>query len=105
MFLSLGKQIKAVETKQRGENPTSRHFAIEFDPEAKGIRNAERDLQFGQVFRVTFRFSEPFRESEERLKAIGFVISREPVLPTWWTSHPVVSPLLTGWSAWPAAEP
>jgi monoamine oxidase len=79
--------------------------AIEFDPEPKCIRNAERELQFGQVYRVTFRFSEPFWESDERLKAIGFVISREPVFPTWWTSHPVISPLLTGWSAGPAAQP
>ncbi|HLK20703.1 MAG TPA: NAD(P)/FAD-dependent oxidoreductase [Bryobacteraceae bacterium] len=79
--------------------------AIAFDPEPKAIRDGARDLEFGQVYRVTFRFAEPFWESDERLKAIGFLISREPIFPTWWTTHPVISPLLTGWSAGPAAEP
>ena len=79
--------------------------AIVFDPEPKGIRNATRALEFGQVYRVTFRFEEPFWQTDERLKGIGFVISREQVFPTWWTSHPVLTPLLTGWSAGPAADP
>ena len=79
--------------------------AIVFDPEPKGIRNAMRTLEFGQVYRVTFRFEEPFWQTDERLKGIGFVISREQVFPTWWTSHPVLTPLLTGWSAGPTAEP
>jgi monoamine oxidase len=79
--------------------------AIVFDPEPKGVRNAMRALEFGQVYRVTFRFEEPFWQTDERLKGIGFVISREQVFPTWWTSHPVLTPLLTGWSAGPAADP
>jgi monoamine oxidase len=79
--------------------------AIDFDPEPKAIREAARALEFGQVYRVTFRFEEPFWETDDRLKGIGFVISREKLFPTWWTSHPIVSPLLTGWSAGPAAAP
>lgn len=79
--------------------------AIDFDPEPKAIRKAARALQFGQVYRVTFRFEEPFWETDERLKEIGFIISREKVFPTWWTTHPIVAPLLTAWSAGPAAEP
>jgi monoamine oxidase len=27
------------------------------------------------------------------------------VFPTWWTNHPILSPLITGWSAGPAADP
>lgn len=79
--------------------------AIQFDPEPKGVRKAARALEFGQVYRVTLRFDQPFWESDERLNGIGFIISRENVFPTWWTNHPILSPLITGWSAGPAADP
>jgi monoamine oxidase len=32
------------------------------------------------------------------------MLSREKLFPTWWTTYPVLAPVLTGWSAGPAGE-
>lgn len=79
--------------------------AILFDPEPSAILKAARALEFGQAFRITFRFAVPFWEEDERLNGAGFLLSREQLFPTWWTTHPVISPLLTGWTAGAAADP
>ncbi len=78
--------------------------AIGFDPEPTRNLRAARRLEFGQVYRVTLRFREPFWEDDERLRGAGFVISRDPGFFAWWTTHPVMSPILTGWMAGTAAE-
>ena len=78
--------------------------AIQFDPEPAGILKAARSLRLGQVYRVTFRFPSAFWEEDEKLKQAGFLISRDKRFFTWWTTHPVISPLLTGWMAGSAAE-
>src|SRR5439155_13074759 len=60
--------------------------------------------EFGQVYRVTFRFLSAFWEGDETLKRAGFVISKDKRFFTWWTTLPIVSPLLTGWTAGSAAD-
>ena len=78
--------------------------AIVFDPEPRSNLRAAAALRFGQVYRVTFRFREAFWEDDEKLKKAGFLISQDSRFFTWWTSHPVVAPLLTGWMAGSRAE-
>jgi monoamine oxidase len=78
--------------------------AIQFHPEPKEILHAARSLAFGQVFRITFRFTDIFWEENEQLQATGFFISKEKLFFTWWTTHPVISPLLTGWTGGSAAD-
>ncbi len=78
--------------------------AIRFDPEPAGALRAARQLQFGQVYRVTLRFREPFWEEDEKLKGAGFLISQDKQFFAWWTTHPVISPVLTAWMAGSAAE-
>jgi monoamine oxidase len=78
--------------------------AIQFDPEPKELLEAARTLEFGQVYRITFRFAEAFWEADERLQSVGFLISKEKLFSTWWTTHPVISPLLTAWTAGSAAD-
>lgn len=78
--------------------------AILFDPEPRGILKAAGSLQFGQVYRVTFRFSDAFWEEHEELKRAGFLVSKDKQFFTWWTTHPVITPLLTGWMAGSAAD-
>jgi monoamine oxidase len=34
---------------------------------------------------------------------LSFLFAGDPVMSTWWTAHPVVAPLLTGWAAGPRA--
>jgi len=79
--------------------------AIHFDPEPLAIRQAARSLEFGQVYRMTFRFRDPFWENDPRFRGTGFWLSHERLFPTWWTNHPVLTPTVTGWSAGPAADP
>lgn len=78
--------------------------AIQFDPEPKEVLEAARALEFGQVYRITFRFAEAFWEADERLQSVGFLISKEKLFSTWWTTYPVISPLLTAWTAGSAAD-
>jgi monoamine oxidase len=78
--------------------------AILFDPEPGDILKAAKSLRFGQVYRVTFRFRSAFWEDDEKLKSAGFLVSQEKQFFTWWTSHPIFSPLLTAWMAGSAAE-
>jgi monoamine oxidase len=78
---------------------------IRFDPEPTGILNAARELEFGQAVRVTLRFDRAFWEDHEKFAGAGFIFSDEPVFPTWWTTLPVVAPVITGWSAGPKADP
>jgi Flavin containing amine oxidoreductase len=73
--------------------------AIQFDPEPRRIFTAARSLRFGHAYRVTFRFPYAFWEDEEKLQRAGFLVSREKQFLTWWTTHPVLSPLLTAWTA------
>jgi monoamine oxidase len=79
--------------------------AIAFDPEPGEILAAAKSLAFGQVVRVTLRLHASFRERRQELSGAGFIFSEEPVFPTWWTTHPAPTPLITGWSAGPAAAP
>ncbi|MEI9976097.1 MAG: FAD-dependent oxidoreductase [Ignavibacteriota bacterium] len=77
--------------------------AIAFEPEPRPLR-AARSLKFGHVYRVTLRFREAFWEEDEKWKTVGFLTSLEKRFPTWWTMHPMVTPMLTAWMAGSAAE-
>jgi monoamine oxidase len=78
--------------------------AIRFDPEPTQILEAARALEFGQAVRVTLRFDRAFWEDDEKFAGASFIFSGEPVFPTWWTTLPVVAPVITGWSAGPKAD-
>jgi monoamine oxidase len=78
--------------------------AIRFEPEPGETLEAAGSLKFGDAYRVTFRFEDAFWEENEKFQRIGFLISTEKLFPTWWTTQPVVSPLLTGWTAGSAAD-
>jgi monoamine oxidase len=73
---------------------------LRFDPEPAEIFEAVRALRFGQAARVTFRFAHKFWEADERFRDAGFILSDEPVFPTWWTAETN----LVGWSAGPKAD-
>jgi monoamine oxidase len=77
---------------------------IHFDPEPAESLAAARSLEFGQVFRIVFRFREHFWEAREDFADAGFILSDEQLFPTWWTTLAVRAPILTGWSAGPHAD-
>ncbi len=78
--------------------------SIRFSPEPGEVLAAARDLCFGQVIRVVLRFDERVWEQRSELADAGFLLSQEPVFPTWWTPLPCRAPIITGWSAGPKAD-
>jgi monoamine oxidase len=96
--------------------------ALRFSPEPPGKRDALARLEMGHALKVVLRFRLPFWEkltprASQQLGALwpgqsvsfrlmprlSFLFADDPVAPTWWTAHPVVAPLLTGWIAGPRA--
>lgn len=78
--------------------------AVEFVPEPAKILESARALRFGDVMRVVLRFTHPWWEERTDLVDAGFWLSQERYFPTWWTSLPVRTALLIGWSAGPHAD-
>jgi monoamine oxidase len=78
--------------------------AIRFDPEPTAILQAASKLCFGQVVRVMLRFREAFWEKLPQLSDASFLFSQVPPFPTWWTTAPLRTSMITGWSAGPNAE-
>jgi monoamine oxidase len=72
---------------------------IHFDPMPAGALAAAQRLAMGSVVRVTFEFAERFWDP-----AMSFLFSTGATMPTWWTTCPLESNLLTGWSAAHAAD-
>lgn len=90
--------------------------ALRFNPVVPSKERALAGLETGHIFKIVLRFREAFWEQREFLKerrgsnhatdgaAINFVHAHGVELPTWWTSAPVRSPVLTGWVGGVAAE-
>jgi monoamine oxidase len=72
---------------------------IRFDPEPMEALHEANRLRFGHVFRVVMRFRKAIWNETEKFESAGFFLSNEKHFPTWWTTLPVISPLITGWSA------
>jgi monoamine oxidase len=81
---------------------------IAFDPDLSAKRNAFATIAVGDVARVVLEFRERFWEHLERygrsLERLGFLYSSDEWFPTWWTTMPARSPILTGWAAAGRAE-
>jgi monoamine oxidase len=78
--------------------------AIRFEPEPADALAAASQLAFGQVVRVTLRFRDTFWRDQDALAGAGFLLSHHPCFPTWWTTLPVYTRLITGWSAGPCSD-
>jgi monoamine oxidase len=62
------------------------------------------DIGFGNVVKILLRFATSWWQDcgERGLADLSFLISSAKV-PTWWTQHPALHPVLTGWLAGPRA--
>jgi len=78
--------------------------AIRFDPEPAILRDACRCLVMGHAARLVLRFRRPGWEDRDDLRDAGFLLSGGPFPPTWWTSLPTRSPVITAWAGGPKAE-
>ncbi len=78
--------------------------AIRFDPEPENLQAARQGIVTGHAERITMRFRRPVWEDRPEFARLGFLISGETWMPTWWTTSTVHSPVITGWTGGPAAD-
>ena len=78
--------------------------AIRFQPEPEHLRAAYDSIAMGDAARITLRFRRPVWHAREEFRHLGFLHTGEPWMPTWWTTQPIESPVITGWTGGPAAE-
>jgi monoamine oxidase len=76
--------------------------AIAFEPPVDAVMRAAASMAMGPVVKLVLRLDDAFtddRFAHRDGKPTAFVLSRSrrPFI-TWWTSHPVRSPLLVAWS-------
>jgi len=90
--------------------PAGSPGAIRFAPRLHDVERAAAALVQGPLFKVLLRFREAFWMSgtptghAARLRGLGFVFVPDAPVPTWWTTEPVESPVLTGWAGGPIAQ-
>ncbi len=82
--------------------PLLQQRAIRISPEPAQIIQAAARLEMGQAMRVTFCFRERFWEEKADF---SFMHSLENAVPTWWSTLPLYSPVLVGWTAGPKFRP
>ncbi|HVG23272.1 MAG TPA: FAD-dependent oxidoreductase [Thermoanaerobaculia bacterium] len=72
--------------------------AIEFDPPLREKERALAQLEAGHVVKIAFRFRERFWGD------VNFLHSADRYMPSWWSSAPFRTPVLTGWAGGHAAD-
>jgi len=73
--------------------------SVRFTPEPGGVLDAVASLAMGAVQRIVLRFRTRFWA--ERATGMRFLFAADELPPTWWTTSPHESSLLTGWLGGP----
>ena len=83
--------------------------AVRFVPDLCVKQQALEFLSMGHAFKVVLRFREAFWERTSspfpQLPRLDFLLTPDETFPGWWTSYPLVAPLLNAWVAGPRAAP
>jgi monoamine oxidase len=85
--------------------PASAPNSVRFVPALTAKRPALAGLGTGLVIKIVLKFREPFWEKIEgdRYAGAAFFHAPRAAFPTFWTTLPVRTPLLTAWAAGPSA--
>ena len=87
--------------------PAGSAGAVAFDPPVPALETALSGVAMGHTTRVVLRLRERFWDADPRGRfhhpQLSFLLSNQPVMPTWWTNYPLLVPLLTGWMGGPAS--
>ena len=89
--------------------PAGSAGAVRFAPRLHDVEHAAGALVQGPLFKLLLRFRTSFWRSgtptlnAARLRGFGFVQLPGGAIPTWWTTAPVESGVLTGWAGGPRA--
>lgn len=90
--------------------PAGATGAIRFAPRLHEVERAASGMVQGSLFKLVLRFREAFWRSgtptahHARLRSLGFAHLPGGAVPTWWTTAPVDSGVLTGWAGGPLAQ-
>jgi monoamine oxidase len=77
--------------------------SVVFDPVPAQVQ-AAWDIEAGHVFRVVLRLEEATWEKVPELANAGFLFADLEPFPTWWTTLPMRTPLITAWCAGPPVD-
>jgi monoamine oxidase len=72
---------------------------VAFAPQPLEILAAADRLAMGPAARVVYEFDRGFWSNSDSLKGLSFLFAPEATPPTWWTTVPRPSSMLTGWVA------
>jgi len=82
--------------------------AVVFSPALRQKKQALARLEMGSVIKLILNFSAPFwrevKAGRRSLTRMSFLSAPGEPFPTWWTTAPAKSTLLTGWTGGPNAE-
>jgi monoamine oxidase len=78
--------------------------SVVFSPPLPEKQKAMKLLEMGPAVRVSLCFATKFWEHKPEMADLSFLFTDDPEFPTWWTSDPLPSPVLTGWAAGPRAD-
>jgi len=84
--------------------------SIRFTPALREKQRAVAKLEIGHVVKIIFTFRERFWDDAGFLKKrkiktpLNFIHTSDGDVPTWWTTAPVISPVLTAWAGGHAAD-
>jgi monoamine oxidase len=90
--------------------PAGAAGAIRFAPRLHDVERAAATMVQGPIFKLVLRFRDAFWRSgtptahHARLRGLGFALLPTAPVPTWWTTEPVESGVLTGWAGGPVAQ-
>jgi monoamine oxidase len=93
------------------KTPRGEYGGVDFDPSLPAEKIAAlHKLEMGKVIRIVLCFRDRFWDSiappnsNATLSDMGFLFSDDGWFPTWWTSTPRKTPVLTGWAPFRCAE-
>ena len=72
---------------------------VAFSPQPVEIFAAADRLAMGLAARVVYEFDRGFWSNSDSLKGLSFLFAPDATPPTWWTTIPRPSSMLTGWVA------
>ena len=75
--------------------------SVSFDPEPQAVLGAADRMAAGTVQRLVYTFRSRFWAA--RFPAMDFLFADQGAPATWWTQHPIETPVLIGWIGGPRA--
>ena len=87
--------------------------SVAFEPALPKKQEAVARMAMGHVLHIAMHFKSRFWEkaspektgaSREKLERLSFLHAIEIPVPVWWSSRPLIAPVLTGWIGGPAAQ-